>query len=324
MDKLDKRHFKVKKVINISDLKEGDIVGTSDYVVNNNEKFIQFEYIRSKRSATKVEITPGIHKAISTMAGLQLVDAGFKNDKLLESFDNTKEIIEKVDCFLRNMDIYKELGRDDVKRCMLLYGPPGTGKTASVSVLAKKYVADGETAVLIWKTDVIDADSMKDFISNFEYKGVKKLFFIAEDIGGVEVEDARIASKSSLLSLLDNQEKTFTIPTLIIATTNFPGMFLANIANRPQRFDDKIKMDYPSSEARKELFKFIGKDRVTNEDIEYVAESKFKQFTPAHLQEIVIRSAIYEQAIKKTMDDMVEEIEQYNKGYTDRNSVGIK
>jgi SpoVK/Ycf46/Vps4 family AAA+-type ATPase len=193
-----------------------------------------------------------------------------------------------------------------------------------VSILAKKYVADGETAVLIWKTDVIDADSMKDFISNFEYKGVKKLFFIAEDIGGVEVEDARIASKSSLLSLLDNQEKTFTIPTLIIATTNFPGMFLANIANRPQRFDDKIKMDYPSSEARKELFKFIGKDRVTNEDIEYVAESKFKQFTPAHLQEIVIRSAIYEQAIKKTMDDMVEEIEQYNKGYTDRNSVGIR
>lgn len=317
-------HFIVKKVMKIDDLKEGVEVSTSDYLITTEDKFIQMEYIYQKREKHTVPIEPGVFTAQYTQSGLKLFEASLKNDDLLDEFDNTKEISDKIDCFMRNKHIYKELGRKDVRRNILLYGPPGTGKTSSISKVVNKYLEQGDTAVLIWKTDVVEPDDIKTLVGNFEYKGVKNLIFLAEDIGGVEAEDARINSKSSLLSLLDNQDNTFTIPTVIIATTNFPQMFLENIANRPQRFDDKIKVGYPTPEMRRKLFEFFGKERVNESDLDYVEKTKFDNFTPAHIQEIIIRSVLYEMSIKEVMDGMLKEIELYSKGYDEnKRDIGI-
>lgn len=318
-----KRFFKVKSIKDINDMKVGDVIEPSDYVVNNENLFVQLEYHNIGRKADPIIVEPGIYTAKYTSSGLQLFETEFSKETILESFVSTKEITDKIDSFIRNIDKYEEMGFDVAKRAILMHGPPGTGKTSSISCAIRKYTKSMKVVVFTWKTDVVEPDDIKSLFKQIEFKDVDLLFFIAEDIGGVEAEDARINSRSSLLSLLDNQEKTFKIPTLIIATTNFPEMFLANIANRPQRFDDKIKVGFPSAESRRELFKFVTKDRATEEDLNEITKKQYNEFTPAHLKEVLVRSTIYEKTFIDCMREMIKEIEQYNTAFTDRRSMGI-
>lgn len=321
---MENNHFKVKKIVMITDLKEGDELGTSDYLVTTEDKIIQFEFVETeKKTRTKTQIGPGVHTAKYATGGLRLVETELSSDVLLESHGHTQEIVSKIDCFFRNLDKYRKYGIETPRRSMLLYGPAGSGKSSTIASAVKKYTANNRTAVLIWKTDVVEADDIKFLIQDLEYVDVDCLFFIAEDIGGVEAEDARINSKSSLLSLLDNQEKTFKIPTMMISTTNFPEMFLANIANRPQRFDDKIKVGYPTAEFRKALLTHMVGDTVFEADLTELGLSKYESFTPAHIREAVIRSAIYEKTFKEVLVEMLKEIEHYNRAFSDKKDVGI-
>jgi SpoVK/Ycf46/Vps4 family AAA+-type ATPase len=150
------------------------------------------------------------------------------------------------------------------------------------------------------------------------------LIVIAEDIGGVEVDEVRIKSESSLLSLLDNQEKAFRIPTLIIPTTNYPENLLANIANRPKRVDRKIKFDFPTPEERKQLLKFYDVDNVADEKIlAYLAKKEFSEFTPAHISEIFLRSDLEDMTLKESIDSIQEEIKYFNQLFQEKVKMGI-
>lgn len=320
--KKDDKYFKVKAITEIDKIEIGNRIEISDYVISNENKFIQLQY-NQENNDFSVDVKPGIFTVKDTATGLQLFETSFNNDCLLESFINTKVITDKVDCFFRNLDKYAKYGIEVPKRAMLLHGPAGTGKTSSIASVVKKYVSDGKTAVVIWKTDVVHPDEIKHFITHFNYIGVDKLFFIAEDLGGVEIEDRVIPSSSSLLSILDNQEKTFKIPTLIFATTNFPQMFLANIANRPQRFDDKIEIGYPNATARRELLKFISQNEASDEALNEIEHKRYEGFTPAHIREAVIRSAIYEITLMDSFKNMLSDIESYNKSFSKAKSIGI-
>lgn len=252
------------------------------------------------------------------MSGLHLERTSFVKDKLLEGFLSTKNIIDKADCFFRNIHVYKEEGFDIAKRGILLYGPAGTGKSASLSVVCEKYVADEKTAVVFWPTDKFEAWKIKDFIKTFKYiNGVEKLILIVEDIGGVEIDQVKMKSDSSLLALLDNQEKTFIIPVLIIATTNFPEVFLGNLTNRPNRFDDKIEVGYPSSEYRLKLMEFFNKNKeLSPEVIKLMQSDKTKEFTASHIRECLIRSRIHEKELSVAIKEISDEIELYKKAFT--------
>jgi len=321
---MENNHFKVKKIWMIDSLQEGDELDTSDYLVTTDKKLIQFEFIETEKpTRTKTEINPGVYTAKYSQGGLKLIETELSSDSLLESHGPTQEIVAKIDCFFRNLDKYRQYGIETPRRSMLLYGPAGSGKSSTISSAVKKYTANNRTAVLIWKTDVVEPDDIKFLIQDLEYINVDCLFFIAEDIGGVEAEDARINSKSSLLSLLDNQEKTFKIPTMMISTTNFPEMFLANIANRPQRFDDKIKVGYPDSAFRQALLKHMVGEQTTEDDLQEIGNKRYDSFTPAHIREAVIRSAIYEKTFKDVLTEMLKEIEHYNKAFSDKKDIGI-
>jgi hypothetical protein len=186
-----------------------------------------------------------------------------------------------------------------------------TGKSTAITKVANKYTADGKTSVIIWHTDKFEAYQVKDFIKSFEYVGVEKIILIAEDIGGIEVEAAKMKSDSSLLSLLDNQEKTFKIPTFILATTNYPANFMGNLTNRPNRFDDKIEVGYPTSEQRSALLQFFGKEMATENALKSIATNKAKEFSPAHIREVVIRAKIYDKTLDEVIIEMIQEIENY-------------
>jgi len=288
--------------------------------------FVQLEYVEDESKREPYIVKPGIWAINKTMQGLQLQTTSFNSDKLLESFTNTQNITDKIDCFFQKIPIYQKLGYDVAKRAALLFGPPGTGKSSSITVIANKYSSDNKTAVIIWHTDKFEPYQVKDFIKSFEYEGVDKIILIAEDIGGTEIDNQRMRSDSSLLSLLDNQEKTFRIPTFILATTNYAENFLGNLTNRYGRFDDKIEVDYPVGEQRVKLFEFFAKGvkELPEEALKLMGSDKTKEFSPAHIKEVIVRSMIYDKIETDVIKDILKEMEHFKASFSKkRKSMGI-
>ncbi len=311
-------HFKVKSKINLDDLNVGDRVECSDFAqITQKGNFVQLEYI-STDDTSNYEVKPGIWTIRKTMAGMELIPTSFVHDNILTSFINTKDITDKVDCFFRNLHVYKEYGIEVPKRAMLIYGPAGSGKTTKINEIASTYAKDEKTAVIVWATDKFESYEVKDFIKTFKYTNVEKIILVVEDLGGVELDQVRMKSDASLLSLLDNQEKTFKLPILILATTNFPENFLGNLMNRPQRFDDKISVPLPDSDARSKLLSFFSKDKADEECLNLVKGKKGEDLSPAHLKEAVIRSAIYEKPLKDVIVEIFKEIDIFKKNFDEK------
>lgn len=312
-------HFKVKNISNLDDLKIGDTLPESDYShLSRSGKFVQFEYVKPDVKTRKYEVEPGIWTILDTNIGLILESTTFTDDKILKEFVYTEGITSKCDAFFNKLDVYKQFGIEVPKRGMILYGSAGGGKTSALKEVAKKYSSDGKTAVIIWSTDAIDSNSAKDFIKTFDYKGVEKIIMIMEDLGGVEVDQVRMQSEPSLLSLLDNQEKIFKLPILIIATTNYPEIFMGNLMNRPGRFDDKIEVPHPNGEQRKRLLEFFTKNQLSKEVSDLMESKKTEEFTPAHIKEIVIRTAIHDKAMEDVILEISEEITLYKQAFEKR------
>jgi hypothetical protein len=317
-------YFLVKANKNVHDLKVGDRIEESDFAtLVDDGTFLQLEYKEELDKPRQHIVKPGLWSIEKDGLGLKLKTTSFVSDSILENFVNVKDLIDKIDCFFRNLNLYKEFGIEIPRRAALYYGPAGVGKTTGISQVAKKYLLDNETAIIIWATDKFDPYEVKDFVKTFKYDGVKKLIVVAEDIGGVEMDQIRIKSTSSLLSLLDNKEKTFTIPVFIIATTNFPEVFVGNLTNRPGRFDDKIEAKYPNGEERFQLIKFFAKNKYAEDLLERIKEKKYDEFSAAHLQEAIIRSAIYEMPLVDSLNSIAKDIENYKKSFRKTRKVGI-
>jgi len=319
--------FKLKSKIKLDDIDENTVIQESDFAhVTPSGNFVQLKYIDDDEAKPEsMSVKPGLYTIVKTMTGLQLEKTSFVTDKILDSFIHTENITSRIDSFFRNTDKYAKYGIEVPKRSILLFGRACTGKTTSLIKATNKYVEQGDTIAVVWPTDKYEAYQIKDFIKTFEYTkyGVKKLILIVEDIGGVEVDQVRKSSDSSLLSLLDNQEKTFKIPVFIIATTNHPEIFLGNLTNRPGRFNDKIEVGVPGPEFRKALFKFFAKDLSTPEAEELIMSNKCKEFTADHIREVVIRSDIYEKDFQTTINEMLEEIELYNNMFSKKEKLGF-
>lgn len=305
-------HFRVKSVMDMKLAKVGDVVKESDYsLYSSDDKFIQFEYVESEEEAPPYPVKPGIFSIEKDANGFLLKASSFVKDRILEEYVHTKEITDKIDKFFSRLHIYKNFGIEVPKRGMLFYGPPGTGKSLAISKVCDSYALRKDTTVVIWHTDKFEPSEVKSFIRRFSYThGASKFILVAEDIGGaeVEMEGRRMRSDSSLLSLLDNVEKTFTVPTLILATTNFPQNMLGNLTNRPQRFDDKIEVKPPAAEFRARFLEFFSQGDAPKEVQKLIMQKKYEDFSVSHIKEIVIRAGIYEMTYVDAMEQILTEV----------------
>lgn len=314
--------FELLNVTDLNTVKPGDELSESDYsIITKDNKFVQYKYIDdAERKAEPYEVTPGIWAIKKSMSGLVLQQTTFVVDKILNTYSYTQDIKKRINTFFSRFEIYIKKGKLPIRR-FLLHGPAGTGKTTVIIEAIDEYTQDGKTFTLVWHTDKYEASQVKDFIQSFAYNGIDKMILVIEDIGGVEREEGGRSSESSLLSLLDNKEETFKIPTLIIATTNHPEMLLGNLTNRHTRFSDKIEVTYPKSNERLALLKFFCEQELSAASIELITSSRTDDFTPDHIKGVVENSELYDQTIEEAITNMYEEIGHFKKAFGKNKSI---
>lgn len=318
--------FRHLKTTDLSTINSETVFPESDYsIVSHDNKLIQLEYVSSDSEENDFyDVNPGLYVITKQNNSMVLKTTSFVNDSALDEFSHSKELDFSVRSFFNKLHVYTKYGIEVPKRCLLLWGPPGTGKTTSIQNLTKSLIAENDTVCVIWPTDKYEASSVKDFIKSFKYSdSVKKMILIIEDIGGVEVDEVKIRSESSLLSLLDNKEKTFKIPILILATTNHPEVFMGNLTNRPDRFDVKMEFGFPTPDQRVKLLDFFLKDIVNDDMRKYIQTNKCNEFTPAHIREIALRMDLYDKSGEEVMKQMANEIEEYKKSFSKKKAMGF-
>lgn len=314
--------FVVKKVSDVKTFKEGDELPESDFsLFTSEDNFVQFQYHDDEELNVKsYPVQTGIFSIAVENQQMVLKKSGFTDQGILNDYVSTKDISDKINIFFNKLDVYKKYGIDP-KRAILLYGSPGCGKSVTISKVCNEYAEKDDTCIVIWPSDKFEARHVKDFIKCFNYEehNVKKLFLVIEDLGGVENEDGgRRYSESSLLSLLDNVEKTFTIPTMILATTNYPEKFLENLTNRPQRFDDVMEVKRPTPEFRAKFLEFFSQGEASDSARTMIKDRKFDNFSVAHVKEVLIRSALYDITLEAAMDQLLIQSSKASRGFTNR------
>jgi AAA+ superfamily predicted ATPase len=303
--------FILDKKINLNSMKEGEAVGESDLAIQVDFSILQFKYKEDEDERRRLTITPGIYDLQNTPNGVVHQRTEFSQKKLLTGITNTTKILEECNVFFSNLDIYERL-EVPKKRGILLYSAPGFGKTSTIVKFAHDLIEeDPNTVIINWGTSTCRSDSVEQYFThNLEYdKKCSRVVLVIEDIGGGERErnGYKDAVDSSLLNILDGLNNVFKLPTLIVATTNYPQNLLGALSNRPGRFDLMLELSPPSYEERIALAEFISKRALTEGEKEALSNQNNKgiaDFSPAHIKEMVIRSELK----KKSFDDVIKEM----------------
>jgi len=311
--------FKFKKATNLQLHNDSLQIEESDFsIMTPNGQFLQFDYEYDKsKEDNNYKVEPGIFAIASENMRIILKKTSFTAQRVLEESVSTKEITNKINTFFNKIDVYRKYGLDP-KRALLLYGAPGCGKSVVISKVCEEYAKDNSTLIVIWPSDKFEARDVKAFLKSFNYEAnsITKLILVIEDLGGVENADGpRRYSESSLLSLLDNVEKTFSVPTMIIATTNHPEKFLENLTDRPQRFDDVMEVKAPSGEFRAKFLDFFSQGDASIAAQDMVKDKKFDGFSVAHIKEIVIRAALMDISIEDSILQIHAQSSNAKKGF---------
>lgn len=320
--------FKLIKKTTIADIVAGnaDELPESDLCFQDEGHVLQYEYLKPDEETLQV-IEPGIYSFEDAPGGLRLKATELRARDLLPTVINTKKIISEAKLFYSKLHIYEQLNRMK-KRAVLVYSGPGMGKTSAICDFCLSFCKeDPGTVVIIWPTSAIDADKVSNFFAtDTKYKdSCSRLILIMEDIGGGERENQGQSNQvdSGLLNLLDGVSVTFALPTFIVATTNHPENLLASLANRPGRFDLMIKLEAPSYEEKVQLTGFIAKRDLTDEEKLALSNPKMKDFSIAHLEEIVVRSLLHDKTMAVVIDELIEHSEKFKKNFEEKSTLGF-
>ncbi len=320
MSERKKGNFTLQNRISFKEINEDTELPESDLCFQDESYIFQFKYNEPEKKF-KESIKPGIMSLISTTACIKTKEVDLRDNKLLGSVDNTRRIKEESDAFFDNLDIYEELDVAKTRK-LLLFSDPGMGKSVTITEYCKEALAsDPGTVILLWPTSQIDSGDASDFLSKYsEYTDAcTRMILVMEDIGGGgrDSSPGPRSVDSAMLEMLDGLQDVFKLPTLILATTNYPAQLLSALADRPGRFDFIMELPAPSAEERVELLEFISKGKCNDDDRDAIRK-KGKDFSIAYIKEIVVRSRLHKRSISVVIDEIVEHRENFKKGFEDR------
>ena len=213
-------------------------------------------------------------------------------DQLIRFPDTRSDaVIASIKKFWASKEQFAALGQIH-KRGVLLWGPPGSGKTATLMLLCQDLQMAGGITILCGHPGATSIGLRQ--LRKIEAD--RPLICIMEDL------DEMVAhhGESHLLNLLDGENQVDNV--CFVATTNYPDRLDPRFVNRPSRFDEVIKIDMPSAEARRIYLESKVQDRLSAEELsQWVADTD--KMSLAHLRELIVSvfamDVPYDQVIRR-------------------------
>ena len=230
----------------------------------------------------------------------------------IAGLEDVKEAIrELIITPFRRADLYKRFGME-TGGGVLLYGPPGTGKT----MLAQAIATEVDAAFF----SVKGSDLISKYVGESE-QNVKKLFKAArslpvsviffdefEVIGRARGNDLQPWSDkllSELLAQMQGFEKSEGT-LLVLAATNMPWTIDSALL-RPGRFNRKIYVSLPDSEAREQIVRNCLNGLPVDPDFDYAKVAEITEgFNAADVTEFCNRLKL--SAIRRSIESGNDEV----------------
>ena len=288
-------------------------------------------FIPTDNAKTVGRVEPGVYNLrMSNSVGFYLFKKELHLDELIVlPSEAEQQVLESITKFWERKEKFKEYGFI-YKRGVLLYGPPGTGKTSLINIITDRMIKEHNGVIFVIQSPS-DLDLYSQFIPEVfrTIEPNRPILTVIEDIdcfctGG--------STETALINVLDGIEQMDNV--IYLATTNYTEKLPARIINRPNRFDRRIKIGYPSPEVRKAYM--LKKLKAT--DIETINKSKnpisvwvseTEGMTLSHIGELIKSVVILDNSFDETIKILRELKEipvsaHYNKENADMEGIGFK
>lgn len=266
----------------------------SQWALGGNGKFMPV-------GSTVERLPAGIYTPFATpgMWGLELMSIASDGIYTLPDMA-TETVMKEVNTFWNSEAKYRNHNLL-YKRGILLWGPPGGGKTVTVKLLMNDLVK--KDGIVVLASNINLAVLCLKAIRRIEAS--RNLIVVFEDID----EIINYNGEANVLSMLDGENNVDNI--LHLATTNYPERLGPRIINRPSRFDRRIYVGMPGTDARRVYLEKATKGGLTATQLERWVQDTgpttptgIDGMSIAHLRELV--AAVY--CLDQPYDEVLERL----------------
>lgn len=261
-------------------------------------------FMPADNAKTVTHIPAGFYSIRNTREGFYLFKKDPKTDELISlPFDETQEVISSIDEFWTLREKFDEYGFT-YKRGILLYGPPGTGKTSLINMICKILI-EKMNGIVFTITDTTDLECYGTFVPEIFriIEPTRPILTIIEDIDGL-CESKSV--ETDLINMLDGIEQLDNV--VYIATTNFAEKLSKRLLNRPNRFDKRVYVGYPTPKVRLEYIKFKLKESDRQRlNLKEMVELT-KGLTISHIGEFIKLIVLF----NKPMEEAIKQVKEIN------------
>jgi SpoVK/Ycf46/Vps4 family AAA+-type ATPase len=234
---------------------------------------------------------------ISPKNGLEKVHY---TEKKYYATDTYNKISKFFNNFKNNLHVFDEFGITEKKRGILLGSIPGVGKTALINQFCKELVAsEPDACILSIDSNEVDFEAVQKMFRKAKPGDASFIVLILEDIGGPALDDRHSNVDSTMLNFLSGQEGLFSIPTLIVGTTNYLDSLGDTLTSRPDRFDVVVQVESPKDDECVDFLENFMRRKMTEGEKSSI---RGKDFTLAYLRECAIRHRLdsipFEEAVE--------------------------